>query len=244
MASAAIALYQIPAPKIIFDLEKFYELRLKDDGKLLSKETRIITNPKYDGKEFIVMKTERKGGIRPDQNMLTYFILKDGKMTAYTHKVEIVKDGEPIETTLLEFDWGKNEATFTKEEHKESKTSSKTIELNPKTIHAQFSSFYLQKLIKDGVKEDTFWMITPTGDKYKIDAKIDYTPENLKIGDRIIPAYKLTLKADVGLLSVFSPILTFWYETAPPHDFVRYMGPEKGPMSPTIIQEIVELTEN
>ena len=83
-------------------------------------------------------------------------------------------------------------------------------------------------------------MITPTGDKYKIDAKIDYTPENLKIGDRIIPAYKLTLKADVGLLSVFSPILTFWYETAPPHDFVRYMGPEKGPMSPTIIQEVVE----
>jgi hypothetical protein len=240
VATAAAALYQIPAPKIIFNYEKFYELRRKDNGKILSEETRILTNPKYDGKEFIVMKVDSEGKRRPSRRILTYFTLKDGLMTAYSHKVETIKNGKPVETTLIDFDWEKMMATFTKEEHEKGKTSAKTIELNPKTIHAQFSSFYLQKLVKDRVKKDTFWMITPTGDKYEIDAKIDYKPVQIEIEDSSIPCYKLTLKADVGFLSVFSPVLTFWYETAPPHDFVRYVGPEKGPMSPTIIQEIIQ----
>ena len=70
--------------------------------------------------------------------------------------------------------------------------------------------------------------------------------ETLKNGEDILECYKLQMIPDLGVLKaldIFIPKIYFWYESKPPHNFVRYEGLEGGLGSPYIILEPQAITD-
>lgn len=64
--------------------------------------------------------------------------------------------------------------------------------------------------------------------------------ETIKNGKNMVECHKLEMKPDLGvlkLLEVFVPKVYFWFESKPPHNFIKYEGLEGGLNSPYIILE-------
>jgi hypothetical protein len=64
--------------------------------------------------------------------------------------------------------------------------------------------------------------------------------ERLKTRTGELNCYKLELVPHLGVLNVFKPLYPktyFWFNSAPPHLWVRYQGLENGPGSPEIVME-------
>jgi hypothetical protein len=239
LANAAIAVYKVQPQELTFNKEFFSEIRLKVSKKLLSRETReIFKNGKY-----IIVKSTSQGEDRDNEafnrNMLTYYSMKNDLISVTTHRVDISKESRPFTTTQIDFDWDRMKALFTMRDHESDKTTKKKIKLTKKTILAQASALYFQSLIEKRIAKDNFVMIIPNGNTYKMKVKISYEPEKLEISDKKLACYKIEMKPDLGFLSLVIPTLNFWFDSSAPYNFVRYEGPENGPMSPTIVQEVV-----
>ena len=94
-------------------------------------------------------------------------------------------------------------------------------------------------LIINKIKESSFKLITAGGSTFTMSVKVNQTPETVTVKGREIKCYKVTMKPDMGWLSMVLLELNFWYEVKSPHDFVRYAGLESGLGSPDIIQEVI-----
>ena len=239
IAGNAFAFYDINLPKLDYNKDILSQIRLKDKGTVISNETRqIIKRGSY-----LIMSASSRG--ETDENktfnrkMTTYFTLKDNLLSTLSHRVEISNEAEPFTATQIDFDWDKMKALFTSRNYKSGKSETKNINLTKKTILAQSLSIYFQYLIDKGVKEEDCRIIIPAGDIYKMNIKISYKPEEIDVQGKKTECYKVEMKPDLNFLSLFVPGLNFWFKSNAPHDFVRYEGPEKGPLSPTVIQEIV-----
>lgn len=238
-AGNAFAFYDIKLPKLQYNKDILSQIRLKGNNELLSNETRqIIRRGKY-----LIMNASSLGETEDNKpfsrKMTTYFTLKDNLLSTLSHRVEISKEAEPFTTTQINFDWDKMKASFTTLNHESGKSKTKNINLTKKTILAQSLSIYFQHLIDKGIKEDDCQIIIPAGSIYKMNIKISYQPEEIDVQGKKTECYKVEMKPDLNFLSLFVPGLNFWFKSDSPHDFVRYEGPEKGPLSPTVIQEIV-----
>ncbi len=68
--------------------------------------------------------------------------------------------------------------------------------------------------------------------------------ETIKNGKETVRCHKLEMAPDLGLLKIlnaFVPKIYFWFESKPPHNFIKYEGLESGLGSPYIILESRDL---
>ncbi len=238
-AGNAFAFYDIKLPKLQYNKDILSQIRLKWNNELLSNETRkIIRREKY-----LIMQASSQGEAEENRSfsrkITTYYTLKDNLLSTLSHRIEISKEAEPFATTRIDFNWDKMKASFVTRNYESGKSKTKNINLTKKTILAQSLTIYFQYLINKGVKEDDCKIIIPAGNIYKMKIKISYQPEEIDVQGKKTECYKIEMKPDLGFLSIFVPGLNFWLKSDAPHDFVRYEGPEKGPLSPTVIQEII-----
>lgn len=238
IAGNAFAFYDIKLPKLQYNKDIISQIRLKWNNELLSNETRkIIRQGRY-----LIMQASSQGETEENKafsrKMTTYYTLKDNLLSTLSHQVEISKEAEPFITTQIDFDWDKMKASFVTRNYENGKIKTKNINLTKKTVLAQSLSLYFQHLISKGVKEEDCRIIIPAGNIYKMKIKISYQPEEIDVQGKKTECYKIEMKPDLNFLSIFVPGLNFWLKSDAPHDFVRYEGPEKGMLSPTVIQEI------
>jgi len=234
----AFALYNAPLPKTELNQENKSQILLKSNGKNYGQEKTIIYKHKFKGQDYLLVKTlSRKGKI--DTEMLTYYLLKNNRISVYSDETKNSKNGKLEETILITFDWEDKKAYYTKTNHKNGKTYTKSYKINAKTISTRGLTFYFQNLINAKKKEDKFKMITEDGKIFNMTAWVFYQPEEVKINKKKIGCYRIKIKPDLGWISMVIPDLNFWYKAESPHTFVRYQGLEKGLGTPEIIQEII-----
>ena len=252
LSNSAFALYQAPFPKTALNKDINLETRLKDNGQWYAQETIRTIKTKFDNKPYIVATSYSTKEVEKNQVLATkktiYYTLKDlpagkagKKITVVSQTIEKTKDNKPWQSIQLDFDWSKRSAQYYKKEHDQNKESTKTYDLTDQTFPLQAIAFYFQNLIDNKIKEDSFVMINPDGENYKMNTKVSYKPETLTVQGKKISCYKIEMKVDLGLISAFVPSLNCWYRATKPHTFVRYQGLEKGLGSPNIIQEITSL---
>ncbi len=86
-----------------------------------------------------------------------------------------------------------------------------------------------------------FYLLTHDPALYKLNLKFR-GKEKIRIKDREIECYKLEMLPDLGFFNffrVFIPKTYFWFETSPPHYFVRYEGLESGIGTPYVVTELI-----
>lgn len=237
-AGNAFAFYDIKLPKLQYNKDIISQIRLKWNHELLSNETRKI----FKRGRYLIMQTSSQGETEENKTfsrkMTTYYTLKDNLLSTLSHRIEISKEAEPFAITQIDFNWDKMKASFVTRDYESGKSKTKNINLTKKTILAQSLTIYFQYLIDKGVKEDDCKIIIPAGKIYKMKISISYKPEEIDVQGKKTECYKVEMKPDLNFFSIFVPGLNFWLKSDAPHDFVRYEGPEKGPLSPTVIQEI------
>ncbi|MDD5382799.1 MAG: hypothetical protein PHH60_03995 [Candidatus Margulisbacteria bacterium] len=87
--------------------------------------------------------------------------------------------------------------------------------------------------------EMIFHILTHEPQVYKVAMKYRGL-ETVTLNGRAVECYKLEMVLDLGAMNIFGafvPKTYFWYQTAAPHDFVRYEGLESGLGTPYIVME-------
>lgn len=115
--------------------------------------------------------------------------------------------------------------------HDKGKVSQFTLPLKePFCDYADLNLFLQQRMARwDFASVEHFYLLTISGKMYKVNMKF-VTKENLKIGDKKIPAVKVRLIADMGILDDvfdrFVPPTFVWFAADPPHHWLKYQGME------------------
>lgn len=239
VSSPSWGLYQMPIPQLDYGRELLGEIRLKKNNEVLVRESINISR----SDKYIVFDSRAEGktedGKPISSRELDHYLVTNGKMTIHSVNFVSEKSGKPWQSYQVSFDWDKKEAYSVFRDEERNRTVNKTIKLTPKTLPSRGISPYVTNMIKNGVKEDKIRMIIATGDTFGMDIRIDYEPVTITINGREKNCYHVRLRPDMGLLSHIIPFIDFWFDADPPHRFQRYIGPEKGPGSPDIIQQIL-----
>jgi hypothetical protein len=231
----AYALYQIDNPGLPSSKYQI-NIRLRDSGRPLINETVWFTSSPTNV-DYIV------NARRLDQNSTSqsviYYIQANNKLTAAAQTMITTKEGQTSQCSQISFDWSKMKAYYSSQDFTNNKTTSKTINLNNKTMLARSTSIYFQNLIADKITDNDFTLITPVGNSYSMHAKVSLTPENITIQGKNLSCFRVDMKPNLGFLAAILPNMAFYFMTTPPYDFVRYQGPQESPTSPNIIQEVI-----
>jgi hypothetical protein len=240
LAPSAQALRDINYPFFRDVKELRYETRLKGSGKLLFREEVKVSEMIYDSKDFLVTHAVTRGK-DVERKTVSYYTIKDGLLTAYSHAVETSKEARPYQLVEIYYDWNRNEASFKLKDWEKKKNVSHSVKLTDQTIFARDTTILIPSLICQKVKEAKISLLIPTGNLFKVRAIFSYAPEELVINGKKASCYRVELKPDFILISWIAPRITLWYLASPPYNFVRYEGPLGGPFSPTVIQEITNI---
>jgi len=236
LCSQAIAFYQIDYPGALLDKPVKVESRLKDSGKLVNSE---VYETVMSGKNLVTSisgtSTDDKGNTYKTQSYV-YYTLKNNKLSSLAQTTVMTREGKPFASTQINFDWSKMKAYFSAKNLVTGQTGSKTINLTPKTMLTQSTSFFFPMLIAKNDPQENFSLIIPTGDLYGMKASVNLTPASVN-GKQCL---SVKMNADAGLLSGILPDMLFYYEQDGTHSFVQYVGPNQGPFSPVVIQKVVD----
>ncbi|OGC37016.1 hypothetical protein A3J90_05485 [candidate division WOR-1 bacterium RIFOXYC2_FULL_37_10] len=244
-SSFSFGLYKVPSPNPLPTKEVRFDSYLKDSGSLVAEETLTFQKQETKKGSFLVLnskiKTKDKDGKYFYSTNQANYLIEDGALSSASQTTKIDKESASYQDLSLKFDWAKNKAVFSKKDYVANENSSKTIKLTPKTMTARGSTFYLQHMIANKIKKDQIKMIVPNGATYDMNVSINFSPKVLKVSGKMISCYKVSMKPNIGFLSMALPEMTFWFAEEAPYSFIRYEGLERGPGSPEIIQEIVNL---
>ena len=237
-ASSALALNNFPLPPTELNTETKMEIREKSSDKVTKKMSGKYTK----GNGYLVyteISQKIKDGKEYDAKRQTFFKLKGKKISIDSVLTEVSLAGASVTKTQINYDWKTKKAIFNSTNYLKDKTTTKNINLTDPTFSPDGFSLYFRDLIINKIKKSSFKLITADGSTFTMSVKVNQTPETLSVKGKEINCYKVTMKPDMGWLSMVLPELNFWYEVKSPHDFVRYAGLESGLGSPDIIQEII-----
>lgn len=232
---STFALYQADNPGIIFNKNYALTIVLKDSGQtILNEQVKNVRS----GSSVVCEVNAQQPGTGKTVKTNIFYSLADNKLTTVAETISSSNEGTPLQYIKINFDWNKMTANYSAQDFASGKTTNRTIKLTPKSMLARSSSIYFQNLLAAKKSSDTFSLITPTGDSYSMTANISYAPQTITVKEKNYSCYKVTMKPNMGMLAMVLPEMNFYFETDPPYEFVRYQGPQEGPTSPNIIQEV------
>jgi hypothetical protein len=244
MPASAFGLFQADFHDFSGVQEYDYQTYHKDSGEVIFKEKFTISKLAHKGDDFLVIKTKGQAlGTAPerfDKETLTYYLIRDDRLNSYYHENQTLKENEPFLKLKMDFDWYKKKANYLLTEKQKHKQSS--INLSPSTVLTHDLGIFFQNMILKGRLEEPFTVIFPNGRMLNLKARVAGR-EKIRTKAGEFDCQRIEMKPDFPLLSFFAPSVTFWLMSQPPYGYVRYEGPERGPGSATVVQELVKVNK-
>lgn len=241
LCAPASALFQAAYPLENIGKEMVFESRLRKNGELLGSGSMTASRQRYEGKDFVVIKTNGQGrtpkGEPVATNRTAYYLIENGLLTVRSQQSATSKEGKPFMVSRADFDWKKGEANFEFTNFEKSQSETKTVRLSPETVLVQDLTIYTQNMLIKGEKERTVMAVVPTGTSFNMKIKVLDEPETINVRGKERACYRVEMKPDLGLISLLIPNVNYWFSAEEPHDFLRYEGLQSGPGSPDIVQE-------
>lgn len=210
-------------------------------------EARLMIKP-IDGKGTFLFTEEGRGiysgftyPVR--WNTETEF-LDDGKkpVPIRMKKAFFSEEGKKVFETTQEFDNKNGKVESVKRWLDTGKEVKKTFKYAGDIVNESTLAIYTKRFLKNGEREKIFYLVTNDPDIYKITAKI-IAEEELTVNGRKLPAFKIHLKPDVGMLGLFAGMLPqtyVWHLARPGFNWLKYEGAEDTRDSEVVIMETLD----
>jgi hypothetical protein len=244
LALPAAALYQFDFPAKMIGQRYASETRLKKDGSLFGQSTVKFEQLAYQGKNYLVMTGRSAGTIQGKaftSTLIRYFLLADGKITSYSLKGETRSAGKPWTDYDLRFDWQNNSVQVVYNDYVRKEKANKRVPLERAMVAIMDLDLYLSSLPARKIKEEKLKALLPNGQTFGLLLKLIDQPETVTVKGKPLPARRIELRPDLGLISAVIPNVNYWLNSQPPYELVRYSGLISGPGSPDVVQEIFPL---
>ncbi|MFC1511548.1 hypothetical protein ACFL5U_04125 [Candidatus Margulisiibacteriota bacterium] len=232
----------------VFDMKYLAEgsstLKTKDKSsdKHLWQSTITTKKIKYQGKDFLYAVDSGSGIWGKDKKPKTwrtesYALIQGNRIIPYSVKV-VFKDKQGKVLRQLEkfYDLEKKKV-FCDDNGKAKKYDFKDDLLDKEFMGVAQSNYPFA-----AKKDYIYHILTHEPTLYKITLKYR-GKEVLRTQGKEIECHKIQMIPDLGALNIFGafvPKTYFWYETKPPHEFVRYEGLESGLGTPYVVMEAVD----
>ncbi|MEA3492941.1 MAG: hypothetical protein U9R38_00985 [Candidatus Margulisiibacteriota bacterium] len=224
-------------------LQKKFTLisREKESGAERWRSTITGKTLKHEGETFIYLEAIGEEGNLKDESHKTwkstsYSYLADGKIIPYSVKVKINNHQGEITDDIEIFYDRKNKKAICRinDKHEE-------FDINGNIADKQTFAIVMMAFPFKGKTMEKYSLLSYEPKLYQLEVRRRGI-ENINVNGREIECYKLEMVFNLGFLNIFDlflPKFYLWYETAPPHYFVRYEGLENGLWTPYVLVEAI-----
>ena len=149
------------------------------------------------------------------------------------------KDRELLVIETQEFDYTDKKILCIRQDKVKNRETTREFRFSSDPINRLALSLYLQKLLSNGIRERRVDLLTADPSLVSVDIKI-IKEEIVDIHNKELPAFKICLDPNLGLLSIFKVLLPkayTWHLAEGDFAWLRYKGPES---SPTSIKVLIE----
>ena len=194
---------------------------------------------KHKDKFFIYLEERGKWNAGRDKQSITWFAsvyssLDGTKITPYLIKVVKKNSQGKIISVVDKFYDRKNKIVMCN-----INGITKEFKFEDNMVDQQNLVVYLMNYPFEEKKDLNLQLLTNEPALHEITIKYKGT-EKLTIENVEVECYKLEMIPNLGILNIFRifiPKFYFWYETKPPHNFIKYEGLEDGLGTPYVVVE-------
>ncbi len=205
----------------------------------------VIKHLKGDPDDIFILTEDGMGyysGFEDEVSWASVLRFKSTKDTISPIRVEkrvFNKAKELLAIETQEFDYIDKKILCTKKDKVKDRETSREFNFSSDPINRLALSLYLQKLLNNGIREKRVDLLTAEPSLLVVDIKV-INEEVIDIHNKKLPAYKICLDPNLGLLSIFKVFLPkayTWHLAQGDFAWLKYKGPES---SPTSIKVLIE----
>lgn len=191
------------------------------------------------GKTYIIVSiknTRTENSKKIFEKIDRYYLLNGNKVSTYDITLISTKEGRTYQYSKKSFDLTDGLLVSEFVDHSSGKQVSKTFNLTPNLVDYQDLTFYMYDMVMNLVKNRNITLMFPDGGTVPIALSTDYSiVQTTSSNGKQINCYRIGLKPDFGIISNLIPDSGYWFESDPPHRFIKYEGTLRGPGSPNVI---------
>lgn len=143
------------------------------------------------------------------------------------------ESGKPQSVATQEFNFMTGEAIYKYEDLVTHKKHEKIFKFKGEIINKLSLALYVRKFLKNGERKKITFFLSDEPRLYKVNLKV-IGEEAIQINGREIDTYKILLDPNLGILNLFKlflPRAYMWNAMGPKFTWLKYRGPENGPLS-------------
>jgi hypothetical protein len=245
LAGSAESAAQLGVPVLAGGMESGSVETYDEDGELRwSSRWTMAAETDAEGRPIVRMREEGEGlysGFDEEVVWRTDSLWSAGDTFAPIRTERTVRNlgGTVLVRERTDFDRANGVIRFEREEPETGDTQSETFDLPRDVLSVEGIAAALRGIpFGEDVSVETR-LFTPEPELYEVTLHVRGR-ETVGIAEGDREAYKVEIEPHLGLLSVFRFLLPeayFWFAVEPPHDWLRYEGPEAGRGTPAITME-------
>ncbi len=138
-----------------------------------------------------------------------------------------------------EFDYDNNKIVVRKKDEAKNRQTERSFSFSSDPVNRLSLSLYIQKFLENGIRQKRAALLTSEPNLYSVEIKI-IDEETIGIHNKQLPAYKMCLDPNLGLLSIFKVFLPksyTWHLAEGDFAWLKYQGPENDPASIKVVIE-------
>jgi hypothetical protein len=215
------------------------------NGAVRSKANWTVQKAQTDGHAALRM-TEAGKGLYSGFNgevrwsIEAWWSIGDALRPLRFEKTVTDSSGKVLAQEFKQFNWTAKQVRFERRDLKTGKTTTKVISVPGDTLTVEGIAAALRALPFEDSRPFAAHFLTNEPKLYSITVE-GRGREKIRTPNGIVESYKVELVPHLGgVIGAFSFLLPktyLWYSVDPPHNWIRYQGPESGPGSPEIVIE-------
>ena len=210
----------------------------KSSGAEIERTVYTTQKRASGGKTYIIASiknTRTENSKKIYEKIDRYYVLNGNKVSTYNITLISTKEGRTYQYSQKSFDWEDGMLVSEFIDYSSGKQVSKTVTLTPNLIDYQDLTFYMYDMVINSAKRRNISLMFPDGGSVPISLSTDYSIQPVTLNGKQINGYRIGIKPDFGILSNLIPDSGYWFESDPPHRFMKYEGTLRGPGSPNVI---------
>jgi len=205
----------------------------------------IIKHLKDDPDDIFILTEDGIGyysGFEDEVSWVSVLRFKSTKDIVKPIRVEkrvLNKAKELLVIETQEFDYTDKKISCTKKDKVKNRETMREFNFSSDPINRLALSLYVQKLLNNGSRERRVDLLTSEPSLIAVDIRV-IKEEVIDIHNKELPAFKICLDPNLGLLSIFKVFLPkayTWHLAEGDFAWLKYKGPES---SPTSIKVLIE----
>ncbi|MFH1542823.1 MAG: hypothetical protein ABIE84_07045 [bacterium] len=234
LSLAGLALFNADPELLPPDKTVYIETRLKESDEVIEIALNRTSKRTFDEKDYIINQADSD-----NHRTITYYVLSGETIKTHSFFSQNSAEGKTVNSSTIEFDWNNLLAYVEWQDFVKSEKKTKTVKLTKNTIIVDELRIFAQNLLRQKQKESTARLLLPNGETINMKVKVQEEIKEVKVNNQPIKYFRVTMKPDLGLISLIIPEVDYWFAAEPPYNFVRYSGLQSGPGSPDVIIEAV-----